>query len=150
MKLKYMKEALKEAKKAEAIEEVPIGAVIVKDGEIIGRGYNLKETLKDPTQHAEIIAIQEASKRIGSWRLTDCDMYVTIEPCVMCAGAISQARIKHLYIGSPDFKAGGVTSLYNILFDKRLNHQVKVYTGLMRTKCSKIVKDFFKSLREGK
>ena len=149
MKLKYMEEALKEAKKAEAIEEVPIGAVIVKDGKIIGRGYNLKETLKDPTQHAEIIAIQEASKRIGSWRLTDCDMYVTIEPCVMCAGAISQARIQHLYIGSPDFKAGGVTSLYNILFDKRLNHQVKVYTGLMRTKCSKIIKDFFKSLREG-
>jgi len=144
-----MKEALKEAEKAKAIEEVPIGAIIVKNNEIIGRGFNLKETLKDPTQHAEIIAIQEASKRIGSWRLTDCDMYVTIEPCVMCAGAISQARIKQLYIGSPDFKAGGVTSLYNILFDERLNHQVQVYCGLMREECSKIMKDFFKTLRKG-
>ena len=145
-----MKEALKEAKKAEAIAEVPIGAIIVKDHEVIGRGYNMKETLKDPTMHAEIIAIQAATKKIGSWRLTDCDMYVTIEPCVMCAGAISQARIKHLYIGSPDFKAGGVTSLYNILFDERLNHQVKVYCGIMREECSKIIKDFFKSLRKGK
>jgi tRNA(adenine34) deaminase len=150
MKLKYMKEALKEAKKAKAIEEVPIGAIIVKDNKIIGRGYNLKETRKDPTMHAEIVAIQAATKEIGSWRLTDCDMYVTIEPCVMCAGAISQARIKNLYIGSPDFKAGGVTSLYNILFDERLNHQVKVYYGIMRNECSKIVKDFFKSLRKGK
>ncbi len=145
-----MKEALEEAKKAEAIEEVPIGAVIVKDDVIIGRGYNMKETLKDPTMHAEIIAIQAATKKIGSWRLTDCDMYVTIEPCVMCAGAISQARIKHLYVGSPDFKAGGVTSLYNILFDERLNHQVKVYCGIMREECSKIIKDFFKRLRKGK
>jgi tRNA(adenine34) deaminase len=150
MKLKYMKEALKEAKKAEAIEEVPIGAVIVKDNRIIGRGYNLKETLKDPTMHAEIIAIQSATEEIGSWRLTDCDMYVTIEPCVMCAGAISQARIRNLYIGSPDFKAGGVTSLYNILFDERLNHQVKVHYGMMRNQCSKIMKDFFKSLRKRK
>jgi len=145
-----MKEALKEAEKAKAIEEVPIGAVIVKNNKIIGRGYNLKETLKDSTMHAEILAIQAASKEIGSWRLTDCDMYVTIEPCVMCAGAISQARIKNLYIGSPDFKAGGVTSLYNILFDERLNHQVKVYYGIMRKECSKIIKDFFKSLRKGK
>jgi len=150
MNLKYMKEALKEAEKAKAIEEVPIGAVIVKNNKIIGRGYNLKETLKDSTMHAEILAIQAASKEIGSWRLTDCDMYVTIEPCVMCAGAISQARIKNLYIGSPDFKAGGVTSLYNILFDERLNHQVKVYYGIMRKECSKIIKDFFKSLRKGK
>jgi tRNA(adenine34) deaminase len=121
MNLKYMKEALEEAKKAKVIEEVPIGAVIVKDNKIIGRGYNLKETLRDPTMHAEIIAIQAATKEINSWRLTDCDMYVTIEPCVMCAGAISQARIRNLYIGSPDFKAGGVTSLYNILFDE--NHK---------------------------
>jgi len=150
MNLKYMKEALKEAEKAKGIEEVPIGAVIVKNNKIIGRGYNLKETLKDSTMHAEILAIQAASKEIGSWRLTDCDMYVTIEPCVMCAGAISQARIKNLYIGSPDFKAGGVTSLYNILFDERLNHQVKVYYGIMRKECSKIIKDFFKSLRKGK
>jgi len=150
MNLKYMKEALEEAKKAKVIEEVPIGAVIVKDNKIIGRGYNLKETLRDPTMHAEIIAIQAATKEINSWRLTDCDMYVTIEPCVMCAGAISQARIRNLYIGSPDFKAGGVTSLYNILFDERLNHQVKVFYGLMRNECSKIIKDFFKSLREGK
>ena len=149
MNIKYMKVALEEAKRAEAVEEVPIGAVIVKNNKIIGRGYNLKETLKDPTMHAEIIAIKDASQAINSWRLTGCDMYVTIEPCVMCAGAISQARIKNLYIGSPDFKAGGVTSLYNILFDERLNHQVKVYYGIMRKECSKIIKDFFKSLRKG-
>ena len=144
----YMKEALIEARKAERIDEVPIGAVIVKDGVIIGRGYNLKESLNDPTMHAEIIAIRNACKKIDSWRLTGCDMYVTIEPCVMCAGAIYQARINNLFIGSPDEKAGGVVSLYNILFDERLNHQVNVYVGIMKEECSKIIKLFFERLRK--
>ncbi|MEA1975597.1 MAG: nucleoside deaminase [Bacillota bacterium] len=144
----YMKEALIEARKAEKIDEVPIGAIIVKDGVIIGRGHNLKESLKDPTMHAEIIAIRDACKKINSWRLTGCDMYVTIEPCVMCAGAIYQARINNLFIGSPDEKAGGVISLYNILFDERLNHQVNVQLGIMKEECSKIIKLFFERLRK--
>ncbi len=144
----YMKEALIEARKAEKIDEVPIGAVIVKDGVIIGRGHNLKESLKDPTMHAEIIAIRDACKKIDSWRLTGCDMYVTIEPCVMCAGAIYQARINNLFIGSPDEKAGGVVSLYNILFDERLNHQVNVDVGIMKEECSEIIKLFFERLRK--
>jgi tRNA(adenine34) deaminase len=143
-----MKEALIEARKAEKIDEVPIGAVIVKDGVIIGRGHNLKESLKDPTMHAEIIAIRDACKKIDSWRLTGCDMYVTIEPCVMCAGAIYQARINNLFIGSPDEKAGGVVSLYNILFDERLNHQVNVDVGIMKEECSEIIKLFFERLRK--
>ena len=148
MNIIYMKEALIEARKAEKIDEVPIGAVIVKDGVIIGRGHNLKESLKDPTMHAEIIAIKDACKKINSWRLTGCDMYVTIEPCVMCAGAIYQARINNLFIGSPDEKAGGVVSLYNILFDERLNHQVNVHVGVMKEECSKIIKLFFERLRK--
>jgi len=150
MKKTYMEEALKEANKALKIDEVPIGAVIVKDNVIIGRGHNLKESLNDPTMHAEIIAIKDACQNLGTWRLTDCDMYVTIEPCVMCAGAIYQSRIKNLIIGSPDEKAGGVVSLYNILFDERLNHQVKVYLGIMKKECSNLMKSFFSELRKRK
>ncbi len=150
MKKIYMEEALKEANKALKIDEVPIGAIIVRDNVIIGRGHNLKESLNDPTMHAEIIAIKDACKNLGTWRLTDCDMYVTIEPCVMCAGAIYQARIKNLIIGSPDEKAGGVISLYNILFDERLNHQVKVYLGIMKMECSNLMKSFFSELRKRK
>jgi len=150
MKKIYMEEALKEANKALKIDEVPIGAIIVRDNVIIGRGHNLKESLNDPTMHAEIIAIKDACRNLGTWRLTDCDMYVTIEPCVMCAGAIYQARIKNLIIGSPDEKAGGVISLYNILFDERLNHQVKVYLGIMKKECSNLMKSFFSELRKRK
>jgi len=150
MKKIYMEEALKEAFKALEIEEIPIGAVVVKNGVIIGRGHNLKESLNDPTMHAEIIAIRDACQNIGTWRLTDCDMYVTIEPCVMCSGAIYQSRIKNLIIGSPDEKAGGVVSLYNILFDERLNHQVKVYLGIMKKECSNLMKTFFSELRKRK
>ncbi|MDM8534422.1 tRNA adenosine(34) deaminase TadA [Clostridiaceae bacterium HSG29] len=150
MKKTYMEEALKEAIKALEIDEVPIGAVIVKDNVIIGRGHNLKESLNDPTMHAEIIAIKDACRNLGTWRLTDCDMYVTIEPCVMCAGAIYQSRIRSIIIGSPDEKAGGVVSLYNILFDERLNHQVKVYLGIMKKECSNIMKSFFSELRKRK
>jgi len=145
--LLYMKEAFKEAQKAFNKNEVPIGAVIVKDNKIIGRGHNLKESNRDATEHAEIIAIKNASKNIDTWRLTECDMYVTIEPCVMCSGAIYQSRIKKVYIGSPDNKSGGVLSVYKILSDKRLNHQTKINVGLMRKECSQLVKKFFNKLR---
>ena len=145
--LYFMKEAFKEAKKAYDKNEVPIGAVIVKNNKIIGKGHNLKEKNNDCTQHAEILAIKEASKSIKNWRLTGCDMYVTIEPCVMCSGAIYQSRIKKVYIGSPDNKSGGVLSVYKILSDKRLNHQTKINVGLMRKECSQLVKKFFNKLR---
>ena len=145
-----MSEALEEAKKAAAEGEVPIGAVIVKDGEIIGRGHNRVETLKDPTEHAEMAAIRMASSRLGGWRLIGCDMYVTAEPCSMCAGAIVWSRIEKLYIGTPDPKAGACGSIFNIPQDPRLNHFTEKEIGLMQEECSGILKDFFKNLRKKK
>ena len=145
---KYMEEALEEAKKAAAMGEIPIGAVIVKDGEIIGRGHNETETGCDPTAHAEIVAIRQAAKRLGGWKLPGCSMYVTIEPCSMCAGAIVWARIEKLYIGSMDPKAGACGSVFNIPQEKKLNHFVEIETGLMQAECSGIMKDFFKQLRK--
>jgi len=139
--------ALEEAQKAYRKDEVPIGAIIVRDGIVIGRGHNLRETSNDPTAHAEMIAIREAAETIGSWRLLNCDMYVTIEPCPMCAGAIYQSRISNLYIGAMDPKAGAVGSLYNIPRDERLNHLVNVEYGILEEACSRIMKDFFKRLR---
>lgn len=144
----FMQEALKEAEKAYQLGEVPIGAVIVKDGIIIGRGYNKKECLKDATYHAEIIAIREASKTIGGWRLTGCEMYVTIEPCVMCAGALYQTRIDKLYIGALDEKGGGVESLYKILSDNRLNHMVNYEVGLLENEARAVMQKFFRRLRK--
>ena len=123
-KEKFMKEALKEAKKAYEKLEVPVGAVIVKDGKIIARGHNLKETKKDTTRHAEIIAIEKASKKLGAWRLLDCEMYVTLEPCSMCAGAMINSRIKKLYIGAIDEKTGAVGSVLNLLEDYKFNHNI--------------------------
>ena len=146
----FMKQALKEAEKAYKKLEVPVGAVIVKDGTIIARGYNQKETKKDTTKHAEIIAIQKASKKLGSWRLIDCEMYVTLEPCSMCAGAIINSRIKKIYIGTKDEKTGAVGSVLNLLEDYKFNHQVEVETGLLNNECEKILKDFFKDLRKKK
>lgn len=147
---KYMIEALEEAKKAAAAGEVPVGAVIVKDGEIIGRGHNETETRKDPTAHAEMLAIREAAGHLGGWRLSDCDMFVTIEPCSMCAGAIVWSRIRKLYIGTPDPKSGACGSVFNIPQERRLNHFTEIETGLMREECSSLMKDFFKRLRERK
>ncbi len=144
----FMREALKEAEKAYQLGEVPIGAVIVKDNIIIGRGYNKKECLKDATYHAEIIAIREASKTIGGWRLTGCEMYVTIEPCVMCAGALYQTRIDKLYIGALDEKGGGVESLYKILSDERLNHLVDYEIGLLEDEARAVMQKFFRRLRK--
>lgn len=152
---KFMLEALKEAEKAKEKGEIPIGAVIVKDGEIIGRGHNLTETEKDPTAHAEIVAIRQAGRKLGEtlgWRrLTGCSMYVTVEPCSMCAGAIVWARIEKLYIGTMDPKAGGCGSVFNIVQEQKLNHQVEVFEieeGSTKTRCQEIVRDFFRELRD--
>ena len=147
-KEKFMKEALKEAKKAYDKLEVPVGCVIVRDGKIISRAHNLKETKKDTTKHAEILAIQKASKKLEAWRLLDCDMYVTLEPCSMCAGAIINSRIKNLYIGTMDKKTGAAGSVLNLFEDFTFNHKVTVKTGILQTQCEKILKDFFKELRK--
>lgn len=146
----FMKEALKEAEKALSIGEVPIGAVIEKDGLIIGRGHNLTETSKDPTAHAEIIAIKDAARTLGGWRLLGCQMYVTTEPCSMCAGAAVLARIQKVTIGTLDKKTGACGSLMNILQDERLNHFVQIETGIMQQQCEEIMKSFFKTLRKKK
>ena len=149
-KEKFRKEAIKQAKKAYDKEEIPVGAVIVKDGKIIARGYNKKEEKKDTTQHAEIIAIQKASRKIGAWRLQDCEMYVTLEPCAMCTGALIQARLKRVYIGTMDPKTGACGSVLNLLEDYKFNHKVEVETNIMQKECEKILKDFFKYLRSKK
>lgn len=152
---KFMLEALKEAEKAKAIGEIPIGAVIERDGEIIGRGHNMTESEKDPTAHAEIVAIRQAAKVLGEtlgWRrLTGCNMYVTVEPCSMCAGAIVWSRIEKLYIGTMDPKAGGCGSVFNIVQEQKLNHQVEIFEleeGSTKTRCQEIVRDFFRELRD--
>ena len=150
MKEKYMLEALKEAKKAYLKKEVPVGAIIVKDGLIISRGHNLKETKQNSIEHAEIVAINKACKKLKSWRLIDCEMYVTLEPCVMCTGAIINSRIKKLYIGTMDMKTGACGSKLDLLNDYKFNHNVEVEKGILNKECEYILKDFFKKLREGK
>lgn len=146
----FMKEALKEAQKAYEINEVPIGAVIVRDGVIIGRGFNEKETLKDATLHAEISAIKEACNTLGGWRLPGCTMYVTLEPCCMCAGALVNARIERLVIGTKDYKTGACGSVMNIVQSNKLNHQIRVQFGVLEEECTNILKSFFKELRNTK
>ena len=144
----YMKEALKEAKKAYQKKEVPVGAVIVCEGEIIARAHNLKETKQDTTKHAEILAIQKASKKKKSWRLSDCQMYVTLEPCTMCMGALIHARIGKLYIGTLDAKTGACGSFINLNEDYEFNHKIEIETGIMQKECEDILKQFFQFLRE--
>lgn len=146
-KNKFMLEALKEANKAFEKEEIPVGAVIVKDGKIIARAHNIKEEKNDTTKHAEIIAIQKASKKLNCWRLTNCEMYVTLEPCSMCAGALIQSRIKKVYIGTMDPKTGACGSVLNLLEDFTFNHQVEIENNIMKEECEKILKGFFKQLR---
>lgn len=146
-KEKFMKQAIKEAYKAYEKLEVPVGCVIVKDGKIISRAHNLKETKKDTTKHAEILAIQKASKKLDTWRLLDCEMYVTLEPCSMCAGALINSRIKKVYIGTMDEKTGACGSVFNLLEDYKFNHNVEIETGILQTECEKVLKDFFKTLR---
>ena len=148
MQEKFMKEALKEAKKAYNKLEIPVGAVIVKNDKIIARAHNIKEEKKDTTKHAEIIAIQKASKKLETWRLNDCEMYVTLEPCAMCAGAIIQARLKKVYIGTMDEKTGACGSVLNLFKDYKFNHAVELETGILQAECEKILKNFFKELRE--
>ncbi len=147
---RYMKEALKQAKKAYEKGEVPVGAVIVKNNKIIARAYNEKEVKLDTTKHAEIIAIQKASKKLKAWRLTDCEMYITLEPCSMCAGALIQARIKKVYIGTMDSKTGACGSVLNLLENYEFNHKVEVKIGILQQECEKILKSFFKNLRNSK
>jgi tRNA(adenine34) deaminase len=144
----FMDEALKLARQAAAIGEVPIGAVVVKDGQIIGRGYNRREIDNDPLAHAELLAVHEASKHLGAWRLIGCTLYVTLEPCVMCAGALVNARIDRLVFGAKDPKAGAVSSLMNVCSDPRLNHRVKNIEGGVRgVEASALLSQFFKALR---
>lgn len=148
--MKFMEEAIKEAQKAYEKNEVPVGAVIVKDGKVIARGHNVKELKKDTTKHAEIIAVQKASKKLNTWRLSGCTMYVTLEPCVMCTGALIQSRIDRLVIGTMDKKTGACGSVLNILEDYKFNHVVEVEKGVMETECKEILQKFFKELRNKK
>ena len=145
-----MREALKEAKKAKKLNEVPIGCVIVKDNKIIGRGYNRRMKDKNTLSHAELNAIKKASKKLKDWRLDDCEVYVTTEPCQMCSGAIVQARIKKVYIGCMNPKAGCAGSIMNLLQVDKFNHQVEIESGVLEEECSGILKDYFKELRNNK
>ena len=144
---KYMKEALKLAKKAADMGEVPIGCVIEYKGKIIGRGYNRRKTDKNTLSHAELTAIRKASKFLDDWRLEGCTMYVTLEPCQMCSGAIVQARIPRVVIGCMNPKAGCAGSIMDILHEPRFNHQVETVNGMLEEECSQVLKDFFKSMR---
>ena len=144
---RYMKEALRQARKAEALEEVPIGCVIVREGKIIARGYNRRNTDKNTLSHAELNAIRRASKKTGDWRLEDCTMYITLEPCQMCAGAIVQARVTRAVIGSMNPKAGCAGSVLNLLQIAQFNHQVELEKGVLGEECSQMLSQFFRELR---
>lgn len=144
----FMKEALKEAEKAKDIDEVPIGAVIVKDGEVIARGYNQRETTNRAITHAEILTIDEANRTIDNWRLEDCALFVTVEPCVMCSGAIVLSRIPYVYYGASDYKGGTAGTLMNLLEEPRFNHQSHVEAGILKEECSEMLSSFFRELRK--
>lgn len=145
-----MQQALAEAEAAMRLGEVPIGAVVVCDGQVVGRGYNLRETSNDPTSHAEMVAIRQAAAALGSWRLLDCSLYVTLEPCVMCMGAIILARIPRLVYACRDPRAGAVGSIYDFSQDERFNHRVSVTEGVLAEECSAMLSSFFRELRARK
>lgn len=147
---KYMKEAIKQAKKAYSIGEVPIGCVVVYQDKIIGRGYNRRTIDKNPLAHAELTAIRKASRKMGDWRLEGCTMYVTLEPCQMCSGAIVQSRMEKVVVGCMNPKAGCAGSVLNLLQVKEFNHQAELVTGVLEEECSRMMKTFFKELREKK
>lgn len=147
---KYMREAIRQAKKAWALEEVPIGCVIVYEDKIIARGYNRRNTDKNTLSHAELNAIKKASKKLGDWRLEGCTMYITLEPCQMCSGAIVQARISRVVVGSMNPKAGCAGSILNLLQMEQFNHQVELETGVLQEECSAMLSDFFRELRRKK
>lgn len=144
----FMGQALAEAKEAASLHEVPIGCVVVEAGKVIGRGHNLRESSHDPTAHAEIFALSQASQLKHEWRLQDATLFVTLEPCPMCAGAIVNSRIKAVYYGCADLKAGCAGTLMNLLTEPRFNHQVKVDKGLCKTECKQILNEFFSKIRE--
>ena len=144
----FMREALSEACKAEAQDEVPVGAVIVRGGEIIARAHNMRETDQIGTHHAEILAIEQACKAVGSWRLSECDIYVTLEPCPMCAGALINSRIRTIYYGASDPKAGCCGTLYDLTGDGKFNHKPKVIGGVLADECGKILTNYFKKKRK--
>ena len=144
---RYMRMALAEARAALDHGDVPVGAVIVRDGVVIARAHNQRELLNDPTAHAEIIALTQASSALGAWRLTACAVYVTVEPCVMCAGALVQARVARLVYGADDPKAGACLSLYRIPEDERLNHRIPVVSGVLAAECAELLREFFQTRR---
>jgi len=146
--IRFMREAIAEARKAEIIREVPIGAVIVRNGIVIGRGHNLRETTLNPTAHAEMLAIREASEHLQAWRLLDCTLYVTLEPCPMCAGAIVQSRIGRVVYGTGDPKAGCAGTLMNLLQEDRFNHMAEVIPNVLQEECSSLLTQFFRELRK--
>ncbi len=150
MNEKYMKEAIKQAKRAAAIGEAPIGAVIVRRGEIIARGYNKRETKRSALMHAEIIAVNKACRRLGGWRLPECDMYVTLEPCPMCAGAIISSRMDNLYFGAYDKKSGCAGSVTDLFEKGKFNHDVNVRGGVLERECAELLTEFFRGLRKQK
>jgi tRNA(adenine34) deaminase len=144
----FMELALDEARKAAQLGEVPVGAVVVRDGEVIARGFNRRETWQDPTAHAELVAMRRAADALGSWRLTECTVYVTLEPCPMCAGTMVNARVPHVVYGARDPKAGAVRTLYAMLEDPRLNHRVEVHENVLADECGAVLTDFFREIRE--
>lgn len=147
---KYMKEAIKQAKKAAVAGDVPIGCIIVKDDKIIARGYNKRNAKKTTLAHAELLAIEKASKKLGDWRLEECTMYITLEPCQMCAGAIVQARIPRVVVGAMNKKAGCAGSVLNLFQVEEFNHQVEFQKGILEEECASMLSDFFKTLRSKK
>ena len=147
---KWMQVALQEARSALKKKEVPVGAVVIYQGKIIGRGHNQTESLNDPTAHAEILAIGAAANYLNSWRLSEADLYVTVEPCSMCAGALVLSRIRKLVFGAYDPKSGACGSLYNLVQDKRFNHQVELVSEVLKDECSELLQAFFKEMRQGK
>ncbi|MDE6276077.1 MAG: nucleoside deaminase [Clostridia bacterium] len=149
-KQKYMKAAIKLAQKGASLDEVPVGAVVVKDGKIIARSHNLKEKKNCSNYHAEMVAIDKACKAIGDWHLNECDIFVTLEPCAMCAGALINSRIRGVYFGAYDSKAGCCGTLYDLLSDERFNHRPYVEGGIMQVECGQLLSDYFKEKREQK
>lgn len=147
---RFMREAIQEALKADAIGDVPVGAVIVREGQIIGRGQNRREEWRDPTAHAEMLAIREAAEVLGGWRLSGTTVYCTMEPCPMCAGALVQARVPRLVYGVDDPKAGAAGSVFDLVRSKRLNHTIEVISGVLAEEIEEILQDFFRGLRDGK
>jgi tRNA(adenine34) deaminase len=146
----WMREAIREARRAEAIGEVPVGAVLVKDGVVVGRGHNLRESSQDPTAHAELIATKAAAARLGTWRLSGVTVYVTLEPCPMCAGALVNARVDRVVYGATDPKAGATETLFAIGADPRLNHRFAIVSGVLADECASLLSDFFQRIRDGR